>query len=91
MTYLWPTGDPIRVTLDDEGLPQRFWWRSAWHLVSAVANRWRVRTTWWSAAAWREYVKVTTTDGLLCTLYRDLEASNGAQGDDVWYFAELYD
>ncbi len=84
MTYLWPAGDPIQVVVGADGLPQRFWWRGGWRQVTAIAARWRVRATWWSEEAWREYVKVTTADGLLCTLYRDL-----AQG--AWFCAELYD
>jgi hypothetical protein len=43
-----------------------------------------VRVSWWSEEAWREYVKLTTTDGLLCTLYQDLR-------DGAWYLARLYD
>lgn len=84
MTRLWPNGDPIQVVTGPDGLPQAFLWRAAWHPVAAIANRWRVRVTWWSDEAWREYVKLTTADGLLCTIYRDLKT-----GD--WFCARVYD
>lgn len=54
--------------------------------MAQIANRWRVRAGWWlpDAEATREYVKLTTTDGVLCTLYRDLR-------DGAWYCARVYD
>jgi hypothetical protein len=65
-------------------MPQAFRWRGRWRQVTDIANRWRVRANWWSDEAWREYVKLTTADGLLCTLYQDLR-------DGTWYFTRLYD
>jgi hypothetical protein len=84
MTRLWPEGDPVQVTLSANGLPLAFFWRGVWHSVASVALRWRVRADWWSDEAWREYVKLTTADGLLCTLYRDLNAG-------TWFCSRLYD
>ncbi len=84
MTHLWPNGDPIQVTAGADGRPQVFWWREARHEVASIANRWRVRATWWSVEAWREYYKITTDDGLLCTIYCDLVTGG-------WYCARLYD
>lgn len=86
MTRLWPTGDPVQVVRAGDGAPARFFWHGGWHTVDMVANRWRVRSTWWlpAADAHREYFKLTTTDGLLCTLYRDLR-------DDAWYCMRIYD
>ena len=84
MTRLWPEGDAIQVTPGGDGLPVAFLWQGAWHAVASIALRWRVRADWWSDEAWREYVKLTTTDGLLCTLYRDLNTG-------AWFCARLYD
>ena len=86
MTLLWPAGEPVEVILAHDGAPAQFYWQGGWHSVAAVANRWRVQSSWWlpAAAAQREYVKLVTTDGLLCTLFRDLR-------DDVWHFVRLYD
>ncbi len=81
---IWPAGDPVVVTPGPAGLPQAFWWRGSWHQVTSIANRWRVLATWWSDEAWREYFKVTTADGVLCTLYHDLRS-------DTWFCARLYD
>jgi len=86
MTRLWPAGDPIQVETGADGQPQSFLWRGVWHPVERVAARWRVRTGWWAAGgeAWREYVRLTTVDGLLCALYRDLHTG-------AWFCARLYD
>jgi hypothetical protein len=86
MTRLWPTGQPIQVVTGPDGALLRFTWDGASHEVAAIANRWRVSANWWlpTAAARREYFKLTTTDGLLLTLYRDLQ-------DGAWYCARVYD
>jgi hypothetical protein len=84
MTRLWAEGDPIQVVSWADGLPQAFTWRGQRHMVTGIALRWRVRVGWWAEEAWREYVKLTTTDGLLCTLYCDLHTSK-------WFVARLYD
>jgi hypothetical protein len=86
MTRLWPAGEPVEVALGEDDLPTRFLWRGRWHTVTTIANRWRVRSSWWlpAADAHREYVKLTTADGWLCALYRDLR-------DGTWHFVRLYD
>ena len=86
MTRLWPAGDPVQMTFGPDGAPQAFLWAGAWHPVAAIANRWRVRASWWApdAAAWQEYVKLTTADGLLCVLAHDLQS-------DAWRLVRLYD
>jgi len=52
--------------------------------VTGIANRWRVHTLWWREEIWREYFKVLTDSGLLCTLYHDLLAEH-------WYLERVYD
>jgi hypothetical protein len=84
MTRLWPEGNPIQVVSEADGLPRAFIWRGRRHIVAGIALRWRVRVDWWAEDVWREYVKLTTTDGLLCTLYRDLRTGE-------WFCARLYD
>ena len=84
MTRLWPSGDPVPVTLGPDDLPRAFLWRGAWHPVAGIANRWRVRASWWSDEVSREYVKLTTADGLLCILAHDLRG-------DAWRLIRLYD
>jgi len=84
MTRLWPEGDPIWVTPGEDGLPIEFTWQGRSHAVAGIAARWRVRTGWWTEEAWREYIRLITSEGLLCTLYRDLHSG-------AWYCARLYD
>jgi hypothetical protein len=84
MTRLWPDGVPIQVVSGVEGLPQAFTWRNRRCTVADIALRWRVRADWWSDEAWREYCKLTTVEGQLFTLYRDLRTG-------AWFCARLYD
>ena len=84
MTRLWPDGVPIQVVSGVEGLPQAFTWRNRRCTVADIALRWRVRADWWSDEAWREYFKLTTAEGQLFTLYRDLRTG-------AWFCARLYD
>jgi len=84
MSRLWADGDSIEVEVGSDGLPRAIYWRGARRPVACVANRWRVRASWWSEEAWRDYFKLVTADGLLCTIYHDLNA-------DAWFCARLYD
>ena len=82
----WQEGEPIQMRCDEQGRPQRFRWGAETHAVSEICNRWRVNDSWWKtpAAGWREYIKLTTADGLLCLLAHD-EAQNG------WVLVRVYD
>jgi hypothetical protein len=84
MTYLWVDGDPVLVETDELGLPLRLTWNSKRHPVSGIANRWRVDEGWWFQRVWREYFKLTTSSGMLLTIFRDMET-------DEWYVQRLYD
>lgn len=86
MSPLWVEGELVHVTTTPDGRPLRFVWRGHAYRVDAVCNRWRASETWWRSDpdAWREYLKVTTRDGLLCLLARDLDA-------DRWSLIRIYD
>lgn len=66
--------------------PVCFTWRDHTHRLAQVQQRWRVDTDWWSAEGRvrRAYWAVTTTSGLLCVIYQDLERN-------VWFLAKVYD
>lgn len=86
MTRLWSQGEPVQMQLDPAGAPRAFLWAGAWHPIAHIASRWRAHTGWWTpeAAAWQEYVKLTTADGLLCVLAHDLRSNE-------WRLVRLYD
>lgn len=84
MAPFWSHGEAVQVQLDPAGMPRAFAWRGAWHPVADIAVRWRVRTGWWAAEAWQEYVRLVTADGLLCVLAHDLQ-------DDAWRLVRVYD
>jgi hypothetical protein len=86
MTRLFAHLEPIQVTADPNSVPVGIYWGERWHTVAQVCNRWRVTSSWWETAAFahREYIKLVTADGLLCTVYRDLV-------HDAWYMDRIYD
>lgn len=84
MTYLWMEGAQAEVKTNTEGIPLRFTFRGQTHPVEDIANRWRIDEGWWAQHIWREYFKLTTTTGLLVTLFHDMLA-------DTWYIQRLYD
>ena len=86
MSRLWPEGEPIGVQRNGAGQPVSFTWRGRSHRLAQVQQRWQVDTDWWSAdgRVRRDYWAVTTTSGLLCVIYQDLEG----QG---WFLAKVYD
>ncbi|MBP7961471.1 MAG: hypothetical protein KBG20_03875 [Caldilineaceae bacterium] len=86
MTRLWPEGDPIDVTLDRAQEPAAFAWQGRTHPVRRIRQRWQVDSEWWSPSGrvWRDYVAITTGDGLLCVLFHDRLA-------EAWFLEKVYD
>ena len=86
MSRLWPEGEEIEVVLDAEGWPEGFAWLGRRHPIERLLARWQVQTDWWSeeGEVHREYLKITTTDGLLCEIFFDLI-------HERWCLARLYD
>jgi len=86
MTRLWTDGEAVSMTLGTDGWPASFTWQGRAHAVQQVRQRWQVDGDWWSEAGrvWREYIALTTADGLLCVLYFDLAGQ-------TWHLAAVYD
>ncbi len=85
MTRLWPDGESIEVELKN-GWSARFTWRGRQHPVQRIRQRWQVDNDWWGeqGRVWREYIALTTTDGMLCVIYFDLL-------DQSWHLSRVYD
>ena len=92
MTRLWPEGESVEIWSGDAEQehpttpPYGFIWHGAHHHILEICNHWRVHTRWWDPEMvfWREYLKVTTDQGFLCLLYRDLHSGG-------WFLARVYD
>ena len=86
MTTLWPTGQPIAVTLDPRGLPAAFAWQEHRHRVARIVQQWEVEGDWWHAdgPVRRAYLALITHDNLLCVLYFD-------HLQEEWRLARVYD
>ena len=73
MTHLIPTPlRAIRVERDPPGHLRGFHWHGESYEVASVASTWRIDEGWWVLRTWREYALVTTRQGQLVVLYRDL-------------------
>jgi hypothetical protein len=86
MTRLWTEGETITVRLSERGWPVEFTWQGRLHGVQIIRQRWQVDTDWWTdeGRVWREYLALTTTDGLLCVVYFDLL-------NQSWHLSSVYD
>ena len=86
MGQVWVKGEPIQATCDGDEQLLAFVWQGQRHQVARICNRWRVIEEWWRAepAAWREYVKVVTREGVLCLIAQDL-------GRGEWWLIRVYD
>jgi hypothetical protein len=84
MTRLFIGGVLVEVQIDLNAMPVRFTWEGQVYRVQNIANHWRVDMGWWRLRICRDYFKVSTSNGLLVTLYRDLLT-------DCWYLQRVYD
>jgi hypothetical protein len=84
MTRLWSAGQPISVSHDAHGRPQRLYWQGRVHRVETITRQWRVDVSWWRERIWRAYFKLSTDTGLLVEVYQDLLSG-------AWYLQRLYD
>ena len=87
MSRLWPEGERIAVRVQEGGeQPVSFTWQGRGHRLAQVQGRWQVDADWWSTEGrvQRNYWAVTTTSGLLCVLYQDLDKG-------AWFLAKVYD
>lgn len=84
MTHLWPAGQPIGVSLNQQKEPAAITWLGQTHVVEAIGRYWRVDMEWWQQRVWRAYYKLSTDTGLLVIIYQDLLSGE-------WYLQRLYD
>ena len=65
---------PVRVRIDDEGLPVELHQKGKKLRVLAVRERWRIDDEWWRDPISREYYALVLEDGRSVILFRDLVA-----------------
>jgi len=85
MSPFWSEGKPIAVRARD-GVPQSFIWHYEDQPILDHSIHWRIHTGWWiGREIWRDYWEITTGDGLLCVMLRDMLS------DGDWYMERIYE
>jgi hypothetical protein len=86
MSRLWSEGEAIVVQTNAQDQPVRFTWQGRTYRLARVHQRWEVDVDWWRTEGriQRIYLAATTTDGLLCVIYQDVEKQ-------AWFLAKIYD
>jgi hypothetical protein len=74
---------PVRIISDESGKPVALLWRRRREPV-LVCNYWRLEGDWWRRRVVREYYRLLTRSGSVCTVFRDLE-------DGQWYLQQMLD
>lgn len=87
MSRLFDPPLPLHMQIDSLGRPVRFILHGHSHRLAQVVQHWQVDADWWSTEARvrRDYWAVTTTTGMLCVVYGDLE------GKGEWWLTKMYD
>ncbi len=87
MSRLFDPALAVEMDIDSWGRPTRFTLLGRQHKLVRALQHWQVDTDWWHAdgGVHREYWAVTTSGGLLCVVYKELEGQGG------WFLAKMYD
>jgi hypothetical protein len=84
VTRLYLDHPLIQVETDASGVPLRLHLDGTEHGEVGVCNRWRVDDDWWRTPVARDYWKLVTRDGLLCTVYLD-------ELRGTWHLERIFD
>jgi hypothetical protein len=77
-------GEPIRVHLDKDSMPEAFIWRKRLYSVVELIGWWREPSDWWGGKAVRFFIRVNARNSSIGTyeLYRLGEA---------WFLHKAFD
>jgi len=76
---LWPP-EPVRLSWDAAGAPERLWWRGRTHVVLVSSGVVRLSTRWWEGPVMRDYRTVLLQEGARLWLFRDAQDAYWVQG-----------
>ena len=69
---------PVRIEVNDHGIPERVRARDRWKRVGAILEAWRIDDEWWRDTISRAYFSLLLEGGEYLTVYHDLV-------EDRWY------
>jgi hypothetical protein len=86
MSRLFDPPLAIDMETDSLGRPVRFALHGRRHKLARALEHWEVNVDWWKVEGrvHRQYWALTTTKGMLCVVYRDLE-------EGEWFLVKVYD
>ena len=84
MTKLLQLSAGLQVREGGRGEPLAFLYRGKERKVGQVLMTWRISQEWWKRPVERDYFRVSTEDGAVCELYRDLLSG-------AWHLQRIYD
>lgn len=87
MSRLFDPPIAIEIDTDSWGRPTRFILQGQRHKLVQALQHWEVDVDWWKVEGriHRAYWAVTTSSGLLCVVYQELEEPSS------WFLAKIYD
>lgn len=83
MSQLLSSPQPVRVATDCYGKPTALLWHGRRDPVT-VCNHWRMEGDWWRQRIAREYYRLLTKSGTVCTVYHDVDEGG-------WYLQKMLD
>lgn len=64
---------PVRVHVDDDGMPRSIRTGKQWYTVNEVVDRWRLQDEWWRETPLdRMYFECLLDDGLRVVVFRNM-------------------
>jgi hypothetical protein len=84
VTELLAPARPVRVRLDQDGMPTHLESAAGWQPVTRVLNRWRIDCDWWRSPVSREYWRLLVDDDLALECYCNRATSE-------WFVERVYD
>ncbi len=84
MTRLYANHPLVQVETDTSGTPQRLRMDGVTSGEVGICNHWRVDDDWWREPVARDYFKLVTRDGLLCTIFLD-------EIRGTWHLERIFD
>ena len=73
---------PVRVILNENGFPAKFFWKGRWFVVESMEDIWPYTGKWWEGESKKIYFRIYA-DGSLFEILTD--------GSGKWWLHKIYE